>query len=288
MSKKFWFKHDANASQDTKCMRLIMTHGYEAYGVYWRIVEILCNAQGKIEKDLLPAYLPNVEPELLEYIVMQSELFACNRGVIESKRLSRQLSNKKCTSEARSRAAKQRWDRQRTDNQEEEVKANAMQKDMQLHSKSNAKQNANAMQTNILYSTSTSILNSSKKGDLKGESPLVDFIQKDFEQRYEQKAQTPYVGTDEDPEHIHKILSGLRQILDKSKMEVNPDSMQELYAITVENMPDFFNNPREGMSLKSWGKNWGRITEQAKHKTRNSHEYREAESKAISDYLRSL
>ncbi|RGK64694.1 DUF4373 domain-containing protein [Collinsella sp. TF10-11AT] len=40
-----WFQHDANASLDIKCQRLIMRHGNAAYGTYWRLCELLARTK---------------------------------------------------------------------------------------------------------------------------------------------------------------------------------------------------------------------------------------------------
>lgn len=37
----FYFKHDCNAQNDLKLQRLVMEHGWAAYGLYWAIVERL-------------------------------------------------------------------------------------------------------------------------------------------------------------------------------------------------------------------------------------------------------
>ena len=38
-----WFKHDANASQDIKCKRLVRRLGMEGYGRWWRLCEMLAS-----------------------------------------------------------------------------------------------------------------------------------------------------------------------------------------------------------------------------------------------------
>ena len=41
-----WFQHDAVASQDQKCQRLLYRYGNEGYGMFWRLVELLASATG--------------------------------------------------------------------------------------------------------------------------------------------------------------------------------------------------------------------------------------------------
>lgn len=43
MAKKTsnWFSHDCDATNDKKIVMLIAEYGYEGYGYWWRILEIL-------------------------------------------------------------------------------------------------------------------------------------------------------------------------------------------------------------------------------------------------------
>ncbi len=41
LKDSFYFSHDANARHDLKCVMLIMEHGYEGYGIFWAINELM-------------------------------------------------------------------------------------------------------------------------------------------------------------------------------------------------------------------------------------------------------
>lgn len=41
-----YFAHDANASQDVKCQRLLLRWGNEGYGAWWRMCEMLAAETG--------------------------------------------------------------------------------------------------------------------------------------------------------------------------------------------------------------------------------------------------
>lgn len=41
-----WFKHDVRASQDEKCQKLLLVGGYEAYGRFWKLCELLADKHG--------------------------------------------------------------------------------------------------------------------------------------------------------------------------------------------------------------------------------------------------
>ena len=41
-----FFSHDANAAQDIKCKRLLKRYGFEGYGRWWRLCELLASTEG--------------------------------------------------------------------------------------------------------------------------------------------------------------------------------------------------------------------------------------------------
>lgn len=41
-----YFPHDSNAASDIKCRRLILRHGWDGYGRWWRICEHLASIKG--------------------------------------------------------------------------------------------------------------------------------------------------------------------------------------------------------------------------------------------------
>ena len=45
-----WFKHDINAQTDIKIKKLLKAKGYEGYGLYWHVVEMLYVNGGKINR----------------------------------------------------------------------------------------------------------------------------------------------------------------------------------------------------------------------------------------------
>lgn len=45
-----WFKHDINAQTDIKIKKLLKAKGYEGYGLYWHVVEMLYGNGGKMDR----------------------------------------------------------------------------------------------------------------------------------------------------------------------------------------------------------------------------------------------
>lgn len=44
-----WFKHDVTAQMDIKIKKLVRNYGYEGYGVYWNVIELLYSKDGQME-----------------------------------------------------------------------------------------------------------------------------------------------------------------------------------------------------------------------------------------------
>lgn len=50
MKESYYFPHDNNSHRDPKCSALINDFGMEGYGLYWAIIEILHEQDGKLDK----------------------------------------------------------------------------------------------------------------------------------------------------------------------------------------------------------------------------------------------
>jgi hypothetical protein len=74
--ESFYFKHDYHARSDEKIARLIRKHGWAAYGLYWALVEMLYENDGKIGNDYEAlAYDLRADRGLLKSLAEESELF---------------------------------------------------------------------------------------------------------------------------------------------------------------------------------------------------------------------
>lgn len=55
MAKPPWFRHDNNARNDIKCLRLLAEHDWAGYGLWWAVVEILTESEDhRIDLNDLP------------------------------------------------------------------------------------------------------------------------------------------------------------------------------------------------------------------------------------------
>ena len=123
--KKTYFNHDSTARNDYRIIKLRSKLGYEGYGVFWAILELLFTEENKIctsQYDILSFGL-QCDDKILKQVVEDFDLFVIEDGCFYSKRLNNQIEeiNNKSI-KAKENAAK-RW-------------GNA--KAMQPHSDSNA------------------------------------------------------------------------------------------------------------------------------------------------------
>jgi hypothetical protein len=68
MRGMYYFDHDNNAHNDTKIIRIKRKFGYEGYGVYWLLLEVLHANTGFVTSDILDdvAYQERIDDEWLE------------------------------------------------------------------------------------------------------------------------------------------------------------------------------------------------------------------------------
>lgn len=105
----FYFPHDYNASRDPKMVKLIRLHGYEAFGLYWAIVERLYENGGRISEDYeMIAYELRVDVEKIKTII-QSDLFFIADGMVGSYSVDRRLDARRERSDAARASASRRW-----------------------------------------------------------------------------------------------------------------------------------------------------------------------------------
>ena len=48
LAPMLFFPHDADSATDIKCKRLILRHGYEGYGRWWRLCELMAGTDGHV------------------------------------------------------------------------------------------------------------------------------------------------------------------------------------------------------------------------------------------------
>lgn len=122
MRGMYYFDHDNNAHNDTKIIRLKRKFGYEGYGVYWLILEVLHANEGLLTNDILDdvAYQERIDDEWLENFIdycVSIGLLRRDHDVIYSERMLTDIQAFKQLAEKRRAAAGNRWNRRTGDDQ---------------------------------------------------------------------------------------------------------------------------------------------------------------------------
>ena len=109
--KQTYFSHDSNARNDIKLLRLRAKYGYEGYGIYFALVEMLFSENNKLsinEFETL-AFGLQCDSKKLEDIVLNFDLFDLGDQYFYSKRLNEVMNEIHAKSLKASENAKKRW-----------------------------------------------------------------------------------------------------------------------------------------------------------------------------------
>ena len=99
MKDSFFFKHDLHAREDRKFSSLIRAHGYRSYGLAWAVIEMIYEADGRLQDDEDQiAYDLRINQELdpMDVIraVLSSPLFYRRDGIIGSESADRRIAKR--------------------------------------------------------------------------------------------------------------------------------------------------------------------------------------------------
>ena len=124
----YYFSHDANAKDDPKILQLRMHLGWEGYGLFWGLIELLRNQPDyRMQKHYMSiAFALQTDQKKIESLVNDFDLFATDQDLFWSESLLKRMELKEEKSEKMRNAANKRW------NKDSDAKA------MHKHSKSNA------------------------------------------------------------------------------------------------------------------------------------------------------
>lgn len=112
MKESFYFKHDYNARQDPKILKMLSKQGLEGYGIYWALVEIISSQTGKlfIPKDYEAiAYELRTECDRIKSVVEEYDLFEFDEVNIWNNRIDTDNKDRVKKSKQARDAAKERW-----------------------------------------------------------------------------------------------------------------------------------------------------------------------------------
>ena len=109
--KKTYFNHASAARNDYRIIKLRATLGYEGYGVFWAVLELLFTEENKIctsQYDIL-AYGLQCDPIILKQVIEDFDLFVIEDGCFYSRRLNNHIEEINNKSSIAKENAKKRW-----------------------------------------------------------------------------------------------------------------------------------------------------------------------------------
>jgi hypothetical protein len=90
--KKHWFKHDFYTCNDHKMQKLDFKYPIVGYGIFFKVVEMLYQNDGKIEYDLeFITHSLNYKKEKVLSVLSDFDLFEVQDGFLSNKRVLRLL-----------------------------------------------------------------------------------------------------------------------------------------------------------------------------------------------------
>ena len=109
--KKTYFNHDSSARNDIRIIKLRASLGYEGYGIFWSVLELLFAEENKIctnQYEIL-AYGLQCDADKLKAVIEDFDLFVIEDGCFYSKRLNNQIDEINNKSNIAKENAKKRW-----------------------------------------------------------------------------------------------------------------------------------------------------------------------------------
>ena len=122
MRGMFYFDHDDGAHCDTKIIRVKRKFGYQGYGVFWLVLEVLHQNEGFVTDDILDdvMYQERIDEEWFEQFIdfcVSIDLFRRENGVLYSERMLTDIQAFKQLAEKRKAAINSRWNKRTGDGQ---------------------------------------------------------------------------------------------------------------------------------------------------------------------------
>jgi hypothetical protein len=109
--KKTYFNHDSTARNDYRIIKMRAKLSYEAYGVFWAVLEMLFTEENKLcieDYDTL-AFGLQCDPKILKQVIEDFDLFVIEDKCFYSKRLNNQIEEINNKSNKAKENAKKRW-----------------------------------------------------------------------------------------------------------------------------------------------------------------------------------
>ena len=109
--KKTYFPHDSNARNDIKLIKVRSKYGYEGFGIYFALVELLFTENNKLCVDDYEAlaFSLQCDSNILKQVIEDFDLFVLEDGCFYSKRLNNHIEDINKKSIKAKESASKRW-----------------------------------------------------------------------------------------------------------------------------------------------------------------------------------
>jgi len=109
----YYFSHDANAKDDPKILQLRMEMGWEGYGLFWALIEMLRNESDHRMRTHYKsiAFALHTQEDSIKRIINDFDLFGIDDQFFWSESLLKRMDMKEERSEKARESAKKRWNR---------------------------------------------------------------------------------------------------------------------------------------------------------------------------------
>ena len=137
--KKTYFNHDSNARNDIRIIKLRAKLGYEGYGIFWALLEVLFNEENKLcvnDYNALSFGL-QCKSDVLKSVVEDFELFVIEDNCFYSKRLNSHIEEINNKSIKAKESASKRWNNANAIRTQSDSNASKVNKSISKVKKSN-------------------------------------------------------------------------------------------------------------------------------------------------------
>jgi uncharacterized protein YdaU (DUF1376 family) len=137
--KKTYFNHDSNARNDMRIIKLRAKLGYEGYGIFWALLELLFTEENKlcIDDYYELAFGLQCEPSILIEVIEDFDLFVIEDKCFYSKRLNEHIENINNKSIKAKESASKRWNNANAIRTQSDSNASKVNKSISKVKKSN-------------------------------------------------------------------------------------------------------------------------------------------------------
>jgi len=113
MKEAFYFSHDSNSRHDPKIIKLRMKLGWQGYGIFWALIELLRDQKEycmRLDYESI-AYALQTDSEIVKSIINDFDLFELSDEFFYSKSLLERMKIKDERSEKARESANKRWNK---------------------------------------------------------------------------------------------------------------------------------------------------------------------------------